>query len=57
MAEAKKGQNRWGKTPGDVVILPCSCQSKYQDERYGAGLRVHNVGATNASCTVCGVKK
>jgi hypothetical protein len=38
-------------------IAPCSCQHKYQDERYGKGQRVHNVGKTKITCTVCGVKK
>ena len=41
-----------------MVIKRCDCESKYQDERYGKGLRVHNLcGAKNkdkARCTVCG---
>lgn len=42
----------------EPVIKPCSCVSKYQDQKYGPGLRVKNVGGTRESpkysCTVCG---
>lgn len=42
----------------DTVILPCSCKSTYQDERYGVGQRVHNecnvVSGKGYRCTVCG---
>jgi len=43
------------------MILRCynfDCRSKYQDERYGVGKRVHNktdgfMGKDGARCTVC----
>jgi hypothetical protein len=36
-------------------IMPCKCPNKYQDEKYGAGKRVHTVSREggNARCTVC----
>jgi hypothetical protein len=37
-------------------ILPCNCQHKFQDETYGKGMRLHNLGEDKkkAKCTVCG---
>lgn len=41
------------------TILACKCKNKYQDEKYGAGQRVHNYmrgkesGKPQARCTVC----
>lgn len=41
----------------------CYCTSKYQDARYGMGLRLHNKctkqmpGQQNWRCTVCGKRK
>ncbi len=47
-----------------TVILPCTCRSDYQDQRYGRGMRVHNVSGKHdpntppkKRCTVCGVLK
>lgn len=39
-------------------VLPCTCQSAYQDKRYGAGKRLHNAKepkktSTEWRCTVC----
>lgn len=48
---------------GSSVIKPCHCTHKYQDERYGYGKRVHNVGGKDSKdspklrCTVCGDTK
>jgi len=45
------------------MIRKCSCISRYQDNKYGVGNRVHNksksriVGKIAWTCTVCGVKK
>ncbi len=42
------------------MIKKCNCKSKYQDEKYGKGNRVHNpkVKGSNGNqeyrCTVCG---
>jgi hypothetical protein len=43
--------------------FPCTCKSKYQDEKYGEGVRLHNF-ARNLNqkrggyrCTVCGKEK
>jgi hypothetical protein len=40
-------------------ILPCTCPSKFQDEIYGKGMRLHNIGEDKkkARCTVCGNTK
>ena len=41
-----------------MAIIRCSCESKYQDKKYGAGRRVANETAKSAGakrCTVCGV--
>lgn len=49
------------KANGSTVIKGCGCASAYQDQRYGAGRRVHNVGGGDSgatySCTVCGTTK
>jgi hypothetical protein len=42
--------------------FPCSCESDYQDRRYGAGRRLHNRAAVESKvpewrCTVCGTKR
>jgi len=43
----------------NTKILSCTCANKFQDERYGAGLRVHNFatkglnGSAGRRCTVC----
>ena len=37
-------------------ILTCKCKHPYQDERYGAGKRVHNpmqTGSGKVRCSVC----
>ena len=42
-----------------AVIKPCTCQSEFQDNMYGKGMRVHSekkVGR-EAKCTVCGKTK
>jgi hypothetical protein len=40
----------------EVILKLCSCVSKYQDEKYGAGIRVFNKSQDGAklSCSVCG---
>lgn len=40
----------------DITIKSCVCASKYQDEKYGPGLRVFNKSSdgTKMSCTACG---
>lgn len=41
-----------------TVMKQCNCESKFQDELYGKGMRVYNLreGKANgkATCTVCG---
>lgn len=54
------------------LILPCNCTTNgggnpaaanFQNERYGAGMRVHNTLATSAKsapkarCTVCSTER
>lgn len=39
------------------MLLKCSCQSDFQDKRYGKGQRVHNERKdpkAGPRCTVCG---
>lgn len=45
-----------------TIVRTCSCAHKYQDEKYGKYMRVHNKavgsgGAESWTCTVCGLKK
>ena len=49
-------------TAGDTTILTCECEHKYQDRKYGKGLRVHNAGKQSQgsqryNCSVCGKRK
>lgn len=43
------------------MIIKCTCKHKYQDEKYGPGMRVANAkavsgnGVTMHRCTVCGL--
>ena len=54
----EKAMNVNGKRSGSgSKIAPCSCQSAYQDKRYGAGRRVHNCATKGLRCTVCGKAK
>jgi len=42
-----------------VLIKHCmgkNCVSAYQDEHYGKGMRVFNIGTKKAHCTVCGAE-
>lgn len=36
-----------------IVIRKCVCNHQYQDNKYGKGNRVHNVGPDKLRCTVC----
>lgn len=42
-----------------TTVMKCSCRSRFQDERYGEGNRLHNVMLKDrkhlktARCTVC----
>ena len=42
-----------------TVVKTCTCNSEYQDKRYGVGLRVHNLCSKGekARCTVCTKEK
>lgn len=61
-----------GRRDGDRVVLECANKAcagqttpaaRYQTERYGRGMRVHNVargkpdGPQSAGCTVCGAMR
>ena len=39
-----------------AIIKPCNCQSEFQDNAYGKGLRVHSEKkeGKEAKCTICG---
>ena len=43
----------------NTKILRCNCNHKFQDEKYGAQMRVHNFAAKdkNWRCTVCGATR
>lgn len=42
-----------------TIVLPCKCNSSFQDNFYGKGNRLHNVGgdkgknSNKAYCTIC----
>lgn len=38
---------------GGTKVLKCNCESKFQDEKYGKGKRVHNKSVKGYRCTVC----
>ena len=42
-----------------TVIKVCTCNSDYQDKRYGVGKRVHNLcnKGEKARCTICTKEK
>jgi len=37
-----------------VIIKACSCESSFQDERYGKSQRLMNETTKGFRCTVCG---
>lgn len=41
-----------------TIVKECTCKHEFQDEKYGKGKRVHNVGGNKdrviLRCTVCG---
>lgn len=45
------------KQRGKSIVRFCTCVHAFQDATYGRSMRVHNVGTTKASCTVCGTEK
>ncbi len=60
----KGGQVRFGLSGNDSSVYATkfvACISPYQDEKYGIGLRVHNLqsgkNAGSSRCTVCGMGK
>jgi hypothetical protein len=42
---------------GSASVRPCTCANEYQDQKYGAGRRVHNTTKDGHRCTSCGTKK
>lgn len=52
MAEPKQDT----KPPSGSEIKPCTCKHKFQDDRYGKGMRVFNKAQGGYRCTVCGTK-
>ncbi len=39
-------------------VLPCGCEHKFQDKKYGTKKRLHNQLVKGGyRCTVCGKKK
>lgn len=60
MSKPRTGETGGGKQKlvAGATLRKCNCAHEYQDQKYGAGIRVHNLagkkGATVAICTVCG---
>lgn len=42
-----------GHTTKPCKITKCTCVHKFQDEKYGLGMRVHNPNKNGYICTVC----
>jgi hypothetical protein len=44
------------KPKSGTKVKRCDCKHAYQDEKYGHGMRVHNLkkDGDKANCTVCG---
>lgn len=40
-----------------LVIKKCDCNHVFQNRVYGKGKRVHTVGKSHITCTVCGKEK
>lgn len=36
-----------------TAVKKCRCLNKFQDETYGQGNRLHNIGVNQFRCTVC----
>jgi methionyl-tRNA synthetase len=39
------------------MVYPCNCRNEFQDQRYGAGRRLHTESSKGDKCTVCGNRK
>lgn len=40
-----------------TTIKQCTCENKFQDDKYGKHMRIFNMGTKgDAKCTVCGNK-
>lgn len=60
MAKQKNTESQETKV-SSTVIASCSCKHPYQDQKYGHGKRVFNIGQKDknkfeGTCTVCGKK-
>lgn len=54
------------RTSATIAVTKCGCESPFQDERYGKGLRMHNLSIRAgdekklnhlATCTVCATQR
>jgi len=50
-------QNERQRHALDAKVMGCDCKHPYQDQKHGAGMRVHNPDKDGYTCTVCGRKK
>lgn len=47
----------------DTLVMPCTCPSTFQDQRYGRDKRLHNKRLSNKTnvpeyrCTICGTSR
>ncbi|WP_086663677.1 hypothetical protein [Lentzea kentuckyensis] len=46
-------KSKTGKPPGRSTIEKCLCLNDFQDDLYGKGNRVKNVGVKTLTCTSC----
>lgn len=58
-AKADKAEETSGSSRSKV--LPCKCESEYQDQKYGKNQRVHSRGGKSGTyhwtCSICGARK
>ena len=56
---ASKGATVKQPNSPTVRLAPCTCASTFQDEKYGPGIRVHNLAKRTGQirCTACGEMK
>jgi len=38
---------------GETKVLACTCKHEYEDQRYGARMRLHNKCNKGFRCTIC----
>lgn len=58
MAKKEKPKDETRSGDDTTRVMSCSCNNKFQDQKYGPKMRLHNIGAKGQKrCTVCGAQK